>query len=1348
MERHETARGYVPLLLASVFGISAGTAIVGRPSPGTNGQATLPTERVVQRSGERSSGDLQGARPALELIAEHLNVGRHDGEASRAARRLAESLVSSGNEEGADAARRLARRLGSSEVGGEEVHDDVAFLGRVPLEKGSPAWEDRARVVKHFDADEADQLLLANVKEKLQSEGIDLRVVIATLPDYVDSYSAWTFDLQLDALQRAAGSARYVLDRYYLPASGSGLAPGSPAPDGPRHGEEPGAVLLRKRGKDGFQGLLLLLLPLETATGGVHQGAFSSAIRLARALRDDGPLPVLGPTFSGSATSLHRALQTALDERLIHPPAEGEPVAVEVVSGSATLRTIQAQIEEGYRCPAGLDCGGLVSFHSTMAPDIEAMRALKAFLGDIDDDWRTGRRMAWLVESNTGWGQGLVRSSGDAKATEKRSVARECSDRELFPCARILPFPLHVSRLRATASSGARAGSKTAALSATVTSLRQDNDSTTYRDQTPAMRPEMTSAIVETSLQMLLATLEHLDITAVGLFGTDDRDKLFLAEQIRRRAPNVLLFTLDGSLAYLHADYRSYARGTVIVSSYPLFPLTQALMPRSAAPTMRLQQFPAVTAQGVYNGLLALLGEPKRMLAYGEDCALDTPDACRPGVWISVVGEDAIWPLRHTELDPSEGSEYSWRPKRSITSASAVEAPPGPAEPSPSDRARARLRWPTSAIFLFVGAGLGLAFHLTVGFAIAWSVASRSRPRARAGRGRLGVLGERVVEVFHRRLPVLVPPDICADRWSVPVDPIRRVRLRQEYWLSLLASGGAILAVVAMTSHLAAVGLNTGADGGPSPLRVALAASLRLILGCSFAAGAAAAFWPTVARIGAAGGPVTVVRGLAVGLGLIALGLLEWGFWAPQWQGPLAGINAHRYALVGNLVSPLVPVLLLSTIVYSWGLWNLWRLHQQAACFGPDSTVAALLAADDPGESAELSRALDSPTLDVRRPAALLLVTLAALQALVGHRFGATPDGQAVGQLIIVGTMLSTLLVGHTLAHCFHLGRRALATLQALDRHPIGEAFARLGRAPFLWKLSDGAPRGNALAPLLRQARALALAVQDQATRLEPTAAAISAGLLPEYPPAIKRLVESVGDTRERSTGDRRAPAPATEIADGASCFLGKVLQIRATDVARLRTLATTAPHAPGDDLSGPLHAMPAWHELEQWSAGFRRALERGPWTRRPFPPPEERGGTPPLDEAETLIALQVSCVLRQLLVRLTKGLTFAAGGLFLVLASHLLYTFQGRTFWLGLDWVLLGLGTLVVLYLFVRLEKDPVLSRIWATRPDRLDWNGGFFRRALVYGAIPVVMLFVTFFPEVGGALFGWLEPFQKSLP
>ena len=466
----------------------------------------------------------------------------------------------------------------------------------------------------------------------------------------------------------------------------------------------------------------------------------------------------------------------------------------------------------------------------------------------------------------------------------------------------------------------------------------------------------------------LLDSLDRLHVSAVGIYATDKRDHLFLAQEISRRSPNVLLFAVESSLIYLHPDFRSYLRGTLVASPSPLFNLTQVLAGRPN--TRRLVQFPNSAAATVYNALLALLDRPDRMLDYGSHCGRSepgqpTPPAerlanCAPSVWLSVVGEEDIWPLERVRPLLSVNQGYSWP---------GVDGALYRPLPRFDESRTAAADWPHPTLFLLMGLTLVLLLH-----------------------------------------------------------------------------------------------------------------------------------------------------------GVIAAGILC----------DLAG--------------------------YPWL-------------------------------------------------------------------------------------------------------RRLLPMIVVHEDH------------------RDPPARGGAA---------------DEACRL------VACGL-----------------------------------------------HIRADDVHAIMDVEVIDQEAFLVDVCthDPFQATITWARLEIFAGPLSRALQRGPWAHNPYP--TEAPDKPEWQrEAETFLALQLAYALRHVLVRLLSGLTMALAGFALILAAHLFYVFQGRAFWLTMDWVNLGVATGLAVLLLVKLEKDAVLSRLWSTTPGRVDWSGAFVQRMLVYGALPVVTLFATFFPEVGQSIFAWLEPVKKVLP
>jgi hypothetical protein len=511
--------------------------------------------------------------------------------------------------------------------------------------------------------------------------------------------------------------------------------------------------------------------------------------------------------------------------------------------------------------------------------------------------------------------------------------------------------------------------------------------------------------------------------------------------------------------------------------------------------------------------------------------------------------------------------------------------------------------------------------------------------------------------------------------------------LGQEYALALLACGGALWAMTTWLGGVAEAGRGTLESGDLGWLISVvrwLGTDRRCqALGSAIAVGAVAALWPTAARRRGEPGPLALIRVVPVAAGLLAMFQL-WSVFADPgsvFAGELGGLNALRAASFTTFVSPSPAVLFLALVAYAWGVFNLRRVHLQAVGFPPDSTVLELMSGGHRTVKEDLRGALNDPRLRSCSAVSLAVVPFVAAPLVLGSRLGRSLDGVPMGEFLTWGTAVAVMLVGHTLVHSARLGSSLLAGLRSLSIHPLGAAFTRVAREPFVWHPSMEVPDGRMLSPLVRQAGAVVAALGG-----------------PSPGSAAADLVDPETFAREVCAAD-------------------------------------------------PLQATTTWAKLERFAGPLSAILELGAWAQSPYP----AGGAVVPEwqrEAETFLALQVACTLRQALARLLSGLSLALLGLALILAAHLLYVFQGRSFWLTVDWVYLGLGTALAVLLLVRLERDAVLSRLWSTEPGRVDWGGAFVKRMVVYGALPVVTLFATFFPEVGQSLFAWIEPVKRALP
>src|SRR5258708_1562350 len=192
--------------------------------------------------------------------------------------------------------------------------------------------------------------------------------IIATLPDPIESGLSDKLDDEIDAIQKAAESQGYVLDRFKLPwptraerAAKGGEAEidqsedSEPTRDETEHAgakpgqrSEPGVLLFR----DGHsRHLLVVFLVGETPTSGIHKPALSRALQQACELRNsfasalprgDGsdncpPISIMGPAFSGSQDSVVFAIHDWRSEGSVgYGQTSCRDVKIRNVSGSTT----------------------------------------------------------------------------------------------------------------------------------------------------------------------------------------------------------------------------------------------------------------------------------------------------------------------------------------------------------------------------------------------------------------------------------------------------------------------------------------------------------------------------------------------------------------------------------------------------------------------------------------------------------------------------------------------------------------------------------------------------------------------------------------------------------------------------------------------------------------------------------------------------------------------------------------------------------------------------------------------------------------------------------------------------
>ncbi len=446
------------------------------------------------------------------------------------------------------------------------------------------------------------------------------QTVVVTIPDPIDSRLDSDFDETLTALSLAAAVRGYALDRYWLPwqldrreIEAKGTLKG-----GGCHAVQPGLVLYRRTAAAKREQHLAFLLVGETPTTGIHRLALNEALKIVEAAGETSRARVLGPSFSGTFPSLACELR----------PYARAGWGLKIVTGSATA----IHPDRGDADSATLP------LQSTVHDDNEMGYALSTFLDQYLHIERED--VALLIESDSAYGVAFTAPAG-GKLNE-------------YYASTIIRFPMQISRIRSDYQrQRVRQQLKIGGYAVPPEALELQADA---NHDPKDVLPPLTNASENYAEEVLASELDLLRkhrVRAVGVLATDPLDKSFLVSKLRELAPDVLVFTFESSLLFLHPDVRRAMYGSLVVSTYPL--LLEAQSWSSGGPPREGFQFPSSDAEGIYNAATLLLakganeqtdddpGEYVRDYEYPFHTRV--PKTGCPPVWISVVGHDALWPV-------------------------------------------------------------------------------------------------------------------------------------------------------------------------------------------------------------------------------------------------------------------------------------------------------------------------------------------------------------------------------------------------------------------------------------------------------------------------------------------------------------------------------------------------------------------------------------------------------------------------------------------------------------------------------------------------------------------------------
>lgn len=1185
---------------------------------------------------------------------------------------------------------------------------------------------------------------------------------IVVVPDPIDSRLDWQFDAGLEATRRGFEANGFVLERFWLPwtldaDSSLRKRDRTHAPLDLRR-RHPGVMLfrhvrvLRSMSGQAQPDTLVAVAYLvgETPTSGIHQAAFDAAIadrdelRAATSTCPDpaaqtrDELRVVGPTFSGSIQSLRRRIGS-----WVGTPNGSDSTArvrhATVISGGATASTAGADMTRGAELQ--IDYSATINAFDTL------LNRLCASVLDSAFAMHQGE-VAVIAESNTGFGQavgsGFVRvdstlradstnradsvrradSARDANAAQPALVtaARPTRAGNASPrtpggaataglratgtvCQRMLrvPFPMSISRLRAEyARHPANTGpAAPLALGTSGSRLPVDLQDPASSLESPPAMSDLTPAALERVMDDIGQTLLAHRIRAVVVIATDVRDRIFVANEVKRRLRDMRIIFIGSHTLYTRPEFNEQLRGALVVSTYPLFLENQYWTRLTSASVERIV-FSNELAEGAYNATLMQLAPITGYLQARDSIARAIDSALAPvpaadsaarmqSVWRRAIATSDSQPLDSLRCSAlRRGALTDYRTPHRHEAADTLKALEGPhppvwvtivgrttitpvrSFPTASERDTAQ---PASS--RYIARGCALADPDSLSF---------EAPPTRAGPWEGGLPAGAAFLVLLT-LVYTFAPSLLGIHASPSEFPSARKSgekltdaLRLERSAELQAhTAGFVLPIIALCAVVPLLLVPLRALTHMWGIEWWMAAFLAIAVVLAFAAAVSAAFGEgknllliaSSARGDAGFQCLVVVTSVLFYLGSVATLTIE----AVRLPHPKAAEFYTRALELSSGVTPVAPLTIGGLFLITWAYGHRQRARAMRRGFAAESwwPVGATT---------------------------------------IRKRLLALASGPSSYALLVILTTIALWIA---------------TEVQQSPERIVGSRFDGF----------DHAYRGMIIA---------VLAITTWTTvRLAETALALRRllndvdGLC--YADAFGRLPVRLGALARVSP--LAAPAPMR-----ANDMITSELSVREHVLSRISPRAWR-------QLFGLLEpgavAASHWdHERKQRSrvnAAAQRlfsALDRGARWRAGLSQRAQTTLPPVAEEILALMALDyIAWIIRHIRL-LAIGLlaAIALGAWFLAC-----YSFEPHTFIRICFFGVAGVGILVILTVLVQMNRDPVLSRLTHTTLGETTWDLPFLANIATVLGIPLVTILGSQFPEVRDFLFGWLAPLLRTI-
>jgi len=1166
------------------------------------------------------------------------------------------------------------------------VCGDFAFRGLGPARTGAIGGEK----VTELD-------LTCSPKADKENRGHRCRVLIATVPDPLQSANLLEFDRNLAALQEAVSTAGYDFESMYTPWNLADLEEPKD-PKGSREamhyrrlfGDEPGAMLFHGRpalnnpseptapsqtSRMGSELLMLLLVP-ESPTYGLNMHAALEALSAIGQLRstfnfstDFSPSSSdgifwIGPNYSASAAGLYHLAKVK----------ESQPFYA--VSGSITSEHAIYLLK------------AIRNLKANRSPSVEATEEVTTAPSDkVSLEYLLNSGL--IGESETA-PVAILQENESAYGAEDIHPERSKDGPEV----RTFRYPRGISHVRGLFGKQLTNFKPQNAEAPTAQDSKSLFDFTDALQQPLDSPPEFAAQSPysnEGVLAAIATSVEHIGAKGIVILATDPLDQLFLARYFHQKVPNarVVLLSAERLLPELRGQYD--LDGTLSVSRFPLFDDAFLYAP-AAGQSRHSLSFMNSTQEGIF---LAALQQIAPLQVF-EDEKSHTLE--KLSLWIGVSSHGSYWPVRRAPSVTPAG-EHSLKNSYAITNI--------PEDPLPKlwlIATSLALMCAVVHVFLFLAGG---PFHTRL---------SKSEVPWVRGLSRHRILTFYLADNSDARDP---------SEW--------RRELGRQYWL-LSASTQMVLvlawlilpAILFVSSHARDAGLLhrlaaflRATDSRVSPFGVL---SLGVLL---------------VACVPC----VWLVCSFYMRRRKVAIRMRPWRFvWLPllslQWLGFNLFVLCHELAdeSVGSLfalrcvhlasgASPVLPLLLASA-----GLLTAAAVNLNALTLARDR--------DPQLPRLPLGLGVDATTMNLCNkrltdhiecwgflppPEGLLLLLCVLIACAVLHPFllFTSIDGKWMTMLYGFTFITALWTIAWLWVRFIAIWRLLRFLLELLEGSTMRFAFSRLPKAFSLAPIwSYAGLRRTLILPMrwfeYRKVAPQAVTQEQNADQIR-----VQAEL-------IDKIVSGLGS--DEMLLDRVYVRFSEE--------QNRYATLLANDTVIRASWKRGGPDVDTDRSSNV--SKDSGKEAKHISSLCRDDLPVPCGSTIRFPCVVATGNE--------YIAMRFGAYVRYVTLQLKNLMTFMSMGLFLLLVAAVSYPFQEPQ---SIAWslivivviLLFGIGTVLL-----QMDRDAILSRMSETPPGEVK-RGAFLLHMLSVGGLPILTALAAVFPSMGNVLFSWIQPMLTAL-